>query len=125
MHGRSQGFTLLEMLVALAVLALALGATLQVAGNAALATARLADRSWGQWLATNTLNNQLLSPTAPTLGTTRESTRFGGRDWRVDTQSEPLTVGTATLRRLTVRVFTATAGANELVAELTGLWAEP
>ena len=48
-----QGFTLLEVMVALAIIAIALGATVRVVGNATSNAAYLIDKSFAQWIALN------------------------------------------------------------------------
>ncbi len=116
------GFTLLEILVALAVLGLAMGATLQLASASAMGLAQLQTRSWGQWLASNTLYEALLSADPPELGTTTRRISFGGRAWAVETLVESVTdLSAANLRRVTVNIV-ATEPENELVAQGVGLW---
>jgi len=48
-----QGFTLLEVMVALAIIAIALGATVRVVGNATSNASYLVDKSFAQWIALN------------------------------------------------------------------------
>jgi len=56
-HVSSGGFTLIEVLVALAIVAITLGAGIKVAGSLAYNAERLTDASFGQWCA----DNQLIS----------------------------------------------------------------
>ncbi|MBW8828043.1 MAG: type II secretion system minor pseudopilin GspI [Burkholderiales bacterium] len=53
----SRGFTLIEVLVALAIVAITLGAGIKAAGSLAYNAERLTDASFGQWCA----DNQLIS----------------------------------------------------------------
>ena len=80
-HRQSSGFTLIEVLVALAVAALALLALART-GSGALATqADLEQRTLALWVADNRLAElRLQRPLEP--GTSRGSTSLGGRDWR-------------------------------------------
>lgn len=48
-----QGFTLLEVMVALAIIAIALGATVRVVGNATSNASYLVNKSFAQWIAMN------------------------------------------------------------------------
>lgn len=64
---RQGGFTLIEVLVALAIVAITLGAGIKAAGALADNTERLTDASLGQWCADNQLIGLKLQ--RPTLST--------------------------------------------------------
>ncbi|MBK8164100.1 MAG: type II secretion system minor pseudopilin GspI [Gammaproteobacteria bacterium] len=78
---RPRGFTLLEILVALAVIAIALaaivGETVQRLGNAA----RLTDRTLAHWVAMNRITEQQLSTSWPAVGVTTGTSDMAGREW--------------------------------------------
>lgn len=82
------GFTLIEVLVALAVASLALLA-LARAGSGALETqAELEQRTLALWVADNRLAElRLLRPVQP--GTSRGSARLGERQWRWQSLIQP------------------------------------
>ena len=65
----ARGFTLLEVLVALAVVAIALGAGLRAAGVLTDNAARLADVVAAQWCADNQLTGLRLARVFPDVGT--------------------------------------------------------
>lgn len=77
----ARGFTLLETLVALAVLALALGALLAAGGSAARQLGALRERTLAGWLADNRLAALMLARPAPAPGERAGSAEYGGRRW--------------------------------------------
>lgn len=76
-----RGFTLLEVLVALAVLAVALAAAVSGTASQADNAAYLRDRTLAQWVAANRLAAAQLGRDWPPLGTTRGEETMAGRDW--------------------------------------------
>lgn len=67
-RSRSGGFTLVEVLVALAVVAVALAAGLRAAGALTDNTERLAAVTAAQWCAENALTNLRLAAQLPSIG---------------------------------------------------------
>ena len=102
MNGEQRGFTLLEVMVALAVLALTLGAIIKAGGAGANNVAMLRDRTLAGWVAVNTINELLLTHDWPEAGTREDTTEMAGREWyrqvQVNKTSDP------DLRRLDVAV---------------------
>lgn len=77
----SRAFTLLEVLVALAVLALALGALVRAGGEQARSLDHLRTRSFAEWVAADQLARARLAETWPDTGTRRGVTHMGQRQW--------------------------------------------
>ena len=68
MRTRSEGFTLIEVLVALVIVAVALAAGLRAAGALTNNAQRLDDVITAQWCADNALANLRLSHQMPSIG---------------------------------------------------------
>ena len=85
MIGRQAGFTLIEVLVALAIVAITLGAGIKAAGALADNTERLTDASLGQWCADNQLIGlKLQRPTLSTGDSLSMSYPFGSMQINVN-----------------------------------------
>lgn len=81
MLSRQRGFTLLEVLAAVAVLALALGATITGATQYAANAGYLRDKAIASWVARNKLVELHVAPTWPEKGKSDGSTEMAGREW--------------------------------------------
>jgi len=117
-HGRTgtSGFTLVEILVALAVLAIALTATAHALGSAVDTTSALRERMLARWVAEDRLTELELRGEWPALDTKEGDAIMGGRKfhWVQDTGVTPVT----RLRRVEVSVMLP--GAKVALARLTG-----
>jgi general secretion pathway protein I len=65
---RSAGFTMIEVLVALAIIAIALGASLRAVGSLATNSTRLHERMLAGWSADNVLTTMRLERQWPEIG---------------------------------------------------------
>jgi len=115
------GFTLLEVLVALAVLALTMGAVIKAVGDYTGNQAYLRDRTLAVWVARNVLAEQQLESAWPGVGEIKGNSDMGGREWSwlvTVTQTEE-----EELRRLDVEVHMIDDDDSEPLAVLSGfLW---
>ena len=86
-----KGFTLLEVLVSLAILTIAMAALVQGAGQNTSNQTYLEERTFAHWVAMNRLAEIRLQKTPLATGHTGGTETLGGRDWRwaMDTEETP------------------------------------
>ena len=94
---KTQGFTLLEMLIAMAVLSIAALALVRLDAVAVQTTDHLSRSAIAHIVAANVAVDLLSAPAAPAIGTSAFSARNGGLDWTV-TQAVAATADPALLR---------------------------
>jgi general secretion pathway protein I len=115
------GFTLIEILVALFVLAIALVATARSLGAATDTTAALRDRALARWVAEDQLTNLELQRAWPALDVKEGDAEMGGRAFRWSQETTPTPV--ARMRRVEVSVFLP--GTKSALVRLSGFLEQP
>jgi general secretion pathway protein I len=81
-RSRNDGFTLIEVLVALAIFSLAALALLRLQGVALATTARLDENTFGSIAAQNLAVDAMVAQQPPPFGVTTGRETIGGRDWQ-------------------------------------------
>ena len=114
---RCGGFTLLEVLIALVVLAIALAAAVTATSRYVDNSAYLRDRSLAHWVAMNRITEAYLETEWPGVGTKRGDESMGGNEWAWS--REVLATADDDVRRVEVEVRVA-AGDDHPVAKLVG-----
>jgi general secretion pathway protein I len=93
MRAASRGFTLIEVLVALAVLAIALAAVMRAMAQAVDTTVSLREHAVALWVAQNRLTEHQMRQDWPAANTINGETEMGGEKWywreQVSTTPEP------------------------------------
>jgi general secretion pathway protein I len=102
LRSRSAGFTLIEVLVALAVIALGLTAVIKALGEYTYAANYMRQKTLASWIATNKLTEIAIAPTWPALGDYDEDVEFARQQWRCAIEVSETAV--MNLRRVDVSV---------------------
>ena len=99
----TRGFTLVEVLVALVVVALGLTALMVAVNGTARTSGFLRDKSLAQWIALNRLSEVRLNVTKFGQNTDTGELDFGSRKWHYDTRYFDTSI--ASMKRVVVRVY--------------------
>jgi len=75
------GFTLIEVMVALTIIAISLGALLSTSGAQANSVGYLKQKTLAHWVAVNELTQIRISKKFPDLGDKKGSTSMANHDW--------------------------------------------
>lgn len=119
---RAAGFTLLEVLVALAVLAIAMGAIISAATQSIANTGALRDQTLAGWVALNQVSERLLDPEPwPEEGLRDGNVELANRAWRWRIRFAK--TDDPDLRRIDVTV--RAAGNDTILSALTAFKAHP
>ena len=77
----SAGFTLLEVLIALTIISLSLGALISTSGSQAGSAGYLKQKTIAHWVAMNEITQMQIEQAFPGKGDTRGSTEMAGTEW--------------------------------------------
>jgi len=116
------GFTLIEVVVALAIIAIGLAAVVAIAARSGRIDADLQQRTFAAWVATNRMTRLRIDQHWPDLGTQDGKVKLADQQWHwkatvVKTQDPDL-------RRVTIDVGTPSKP-DETVTELIGFIGKP
>ncbi|HET7922781.1 MAG TPA: type II secretion system minor pseudopilin GspI [Gammaproteobacteria bacterium] len=120
--GPCRGFTLIEVLIALAVLAIAMLAVIGTAGTGTRSAAELRDETWAHWVAMNEMTALRVAPTWPALGKQDGDADMAGRKWHW--QVNVITTSDPDLLRVDIDV-SAGDRPDQPVSSLTGFLGRP
>ncbi|MGC1522092.1 MAG: type II secretion system minor pseudopilin GspI [Steroidobacteraceae bacterium] len=113
------GFTLVEVLVALMIVAMGLAALMTAVSGTARTSGYLRDKTLAQWMALNRLSEVRLNLNKFAQSTDTGELNFANRTWHYDTRYFDTSV--ATMKRVVVRVYAGDAKTKgNPLAESTG-----
>lgn len=102
MNMRAGGFTLIEVLVAMTIIAVGVSALVATAGSSAFRADYLREREFGRWVASNVLTELQVIPAWSDVGTKNTEVEMGAFIWYVNTRTQA--VADPDLRRVDVEV---------------------
>jgi general secretion pathway protein I len=102
---RARGFTLIEVLVALAIVTFGMAALLASLTSSADTASYLRDKSFAEWIGLNRIAELRVANRRASLGKTTGTVEYAGRDWQW--QQEVLELQVEGLRRVDVSVRSA------------------
>lgn len=118
---RDAGFTLVEVMVALAIAALSLAAVAAATSQMADAAISMQQRTYASWIAQNQITEMRLANVVPDVSESDGDVTFAGLEWRwTATVSE---TGVENLYRVDVEVALADSG--DVIRTVTGFIGEP
>ena len=116
-RSRCSGFTLVEVLVALVIVAFGMGAVLTALTSAADNATRMREKTFGEWVGLNQLSTARLQATLPATASTEGDVDFGGTRWHWQQTVENMDI--PGIKRLIIRVRHADSSPGQPAAAKT------
>lgn len=116
------GFTLIEVLVALAVVSLGMLGVIQAVGFGAQTSSYLREKTIAHWVAMNRLTEARVQPRPPKEGKSSDTVEMAGQQWRWTMEVQPTPV--ESMHRIDISVRLAEGDEDSSLATLTGFYGE-
>jgi len=118
---RERGFTLIEVMIALVIIAISLAGMAVTMGGMLDNAAVLRERTYASWIAQNKIVEMRLANTIPETGTTSGEVEYANTFW--EWRAEVSETGVENLFRIDVEV--SFPGAEASIRKVTGFVGEP
>ena len=129
MKYNTKGFTLLEVLVALAVASIGLAGVIKVAGGNVYNAQHLQNKTIAQWVALNRITQIRVTKQFPAIGHANGDAEMADRTWywRQETTAAPIPLPEIqrTLRQVEINVYLDEDGKTGSLATVTTFIAKP
>ena len=123
MKNNQTGFTLLEVMVALFIVAIALGGAIRVMGNAAQNSSRLTNKTFAQWVALNQVAKLRIEKAWPKLGEDKGDTEMADRKW--SWVQKTIKTNDKRVKRVEISVWLSSDSDSGSFATVIGFLSEP
>jgi len=123
MSKNQSGFTLLEVLVALAIAAVGLGAVSKSLYQNIDVADRLSQKMIGTWVASNYLAEQQIARNFLSAGSTQDNVNMAGRAWQIEALYTP--TGDNEIVRVDVTVYEGEQAADLPASKIFGFISQP
>ena len=117
------GFTLLEVMVALLIVAISLGGAVKVIGNAAANSTRMSNKTFANWVALNQIAELRISKSWPKLGEVKGDAEMSGRKWAWSQQA--IKTDDDNIRRIELSVWSEKDKKSSPFVTVIGFLAKP
>lgn len=107
----ARGFTLIEVLVALAIVAIGMAAVLEALTSSANTAVFLQEKTFADWVALNRIETLRLSGNFPATGTSSDHLDYAGRSW--EWQQKVTTTQIPDVREIEIDVRPADSNAGD------------
>lgn len=114
---RQHGFTLIEIIIALVVISVALGAVIATTGNSVKHGAHIKEKTIALWLAQNTIAEVNIKQQWLSAGTQSSDEKMAGKQWlikRMVSQTPDINI-----KKMDVAVFSDQAAENKVLTLTT------
>lgn len=119
----NSGFTLLEVMVALFVVAIALGGAIKVMGNAAQNTSRLSNKTFAQWVGLNQIAKLKTTKVWPKYDEANGESEMASQKWKW--VQKTIKTEDANIKRVEVSVRLVNDSDSNPFATVVGFLAKP
>ncbi len=119
---KSKGFTLLEIMVAIAILAVAMTAVIKATGQVSTNAFMLRQKTFAHWVAQNKMNELILEKAWPSIGNDKDEAVLADLDW--DLVITTTSTGFETVRKVEIDVLSLDTP-DEIAGSITGYLLDP